>query len=175
MAAEQTPENPQALPFDGASDGRGFSPTAALRLIGLPAGTLLTVRLRSPISSASSRAGDQFSAVLDDPLVVADQTLLPGGTPVTGKVLSVSHSDSPQDAGYLRIALTAISIHGKSYPLRTASIFLKASTAESRGLVLAGRRSGSTIPSSWSGRRDVEFSTNRLLTFRLTQSLPVQN
>ena len=52
----------------------------------VPANTAIYVRLQQSISSATAQSGQNFSAELDEPLVVDGQTLAPKGAPVTGKV-----------------------------------------------------------------------------------------
>ena len=57
----------QHLPFEAASGKGGVSPTGSLLQVAIPAGTPVTIHLKLPLSSASSRAGDPFDAVLEDP------------------------------------------------------------------------------------------------------------
>ena len=76
------------LPFDRVSDNSGISPTAGFSFDGIPAGTEVTVRLQSALSSANSRAGDSFQAVLVEPMVVAGKMVVPPGAVVTGSVVA---------------------------------------------------------------------------------------
>jgi hypothetical protein len=55
----------------------------------LAAGTPLSVRLTTGISSRTSRAGDPVSAVLIEPVQVEGRTVLPAGSSVQGNVLEV--------------------------------------------------------------------------------------
>src|SRR5262245_20277452 len=55
----------------------------------VPDHTMLYVRLQQSLSSATAEAGERFEAVLDEPLVVGNQTIAAGGTPVTGSVVAV--------------------------------------------------------------------------------------
>jgi hypothetical protein len=175
MAAEQNSEGGQTLPFEGASDGHGFSPTASLTAVGIPAGTLLTVRLGSGVSSATSHPGDRFQGVLDEPVVIQGRTLAPGGAAVTGSVLAAKPSGRQHEPGYLRLALTSVSIHGRLVLVQTSSIFVKGGSYQDHRLMLTGG-----VPEKPKGlqsvsREDVELSVGRQITFRLTQPLPVQN
>ena len=54
----------------------------------IPAGTRLTVRVGSEISSGTAKAGDRFDATLARPLVVRGKTLARTGAPARGKVTS---------------------------------------------------------------------------------------
>jgi hypothetical protein len=173
------------LPFDRASDGSGVSPTAAFAFEGLPAGTEISIRLRSALSSADSRVGDSFEAVLDESVILAGKTVAPRGAPVTGSVVDTKAS-AGHDPGYLRMTLASIAMNGKSIPLQTSSIFIKGNSFERRTAAImkqsqaigkgpvpetfaeygAGTRSSSAATPG-----DVRFSTGHRLTFRLIQPL----
>ena len=173
------------LPFDRVSDGTGVSPTEAFAFEGLPAGTEITIRLRSALSSANSRVGNSFEAVLDDSVVIAGKTVAPRGTPVTGNVVDTRPS-AGHAPGYLRMTLASIVMNGRSVPLQTSSIFTKggsydkgtgANTSTSQAgrkeavpEALAGYGAGAG-PSSNATPGDVRFSTGHRLTFRLIQPL----
>jgi len=126
-----------------------------------------------------------------------------------GKVLDARASDQLQEPGYMRLALTAISINGKSLPIQTSSIFVKRGSHEKRNLTVIGgapTRTASTSAASaspassrsLSGRgkgtligastrsvggsgtdhatenMDVGLASERRLTFRLAQPLPLE-
>jgi hypothetical protein len=170
------------LPFDRVSDNAGISPTAGFTLDGIPAGTEVTIRLQLAFSSADSRAGDSFQAVLDEPLVVAGKTVVPRGTPVTGSVVAAKASGGEHNPGYLRVTLVSIAMDGKSVALQTSSIFAKGGVYERRKLPAIKRSEAdskgvaavveSLNGSEFSpGQADARFSTGRRLTFRLSQPL----
>jgi hypothetical protein len=174
----------QHLPFEAASDKGGVSPTGSLPPVAIPAGTPVTIHLKLPLSSASSRAGDPFDAVLDDPIVVQGRRLAPQGSILTGKILDARASDQFEEAGYLRLGLTAISINGKFIPIQTSSIFIKRGSHEQRNVTIlrdgAGNKGaliGTSIDAPGStyatGSRDVGVAPERPLTFHLAQPLPL--
>lgn len=159
------------LPFDNPSHGAGISPTQAFASTAIPAGTAIVIRLQSSLSSAESRSGDQFQAVLEEPIVVQGQTLAPSGTAITGRVLQAKAS-APREPGYLRLTLSALVMDGKAMDLHTSSVF-------SKGVPRERSRSASSAelrrdPAGSAVTNDVQFSTGRRLTFRLIQPLPVQ-
>lgn len=162
-------------PFEYVSDESGISPTGSWAPAEIPAGTPVTIRLRSRLSSESSRAGESFEAVLDEPIVIQGQTLVPRGVSVTGKVAAAKPSGQLEDPGYLRLTLATISIKGKFLAVQTSSIFAKGGPHEKHHQTMIGVGTGAlTGGLAGGGKKDVEFSTERRLTFRLTQSLPVQ-
>jgi hypothetical protein len=184
-----TPDRKQ-LPFDRVSDNRGISPTAAFASEAIPAGTEVTVRLRLALSSADSRAGDSFEAVLDEPLVVAGKNIVPPSSLVTGRVVATK-AGGRYDPGYLRLTLASIAINGKPFPLQTSSIFARGRSYEKRnhaastpppesdGIGLASGPAADSAPATQTSRAhnpaDVKFSTGHRFTFRLAQPLLLQD
>jgi hypothetical protein len=182
--AEESVSADQHLPFDATSDNGGISPTGSLAPAAIPAGTPVTIHLRLSLSSASSRAGDPFEAVLDEPIIVRGHTLAPRGAILSGRVLDARASDRFQEAGYLRLGLTAISLNGKSIPIQTSSIFMKRGSHEQRNVTIIrdgsgnkGALIGASIDAPGTtyatGSRDVGVAPERRLTFRLAQPLPL--
>lgn len=179
----------QVLPFDQASTSSGTSLVPATEE--LLAGTPLTVRLQTVLSSGSARPGDEFEALVDAPVVIDGRTALPRGTIVKGTVLSSKASSELNGSGYLRLTLSSMVVNGVSIPISTNSIFAKASSRQSRLTagatrlaknlgepagngheVLLGAGTESPAVSAYgSDDNDVHFKTDRRLTFRLKQTL----
>jgi hypothetical protein len=162
----------QKLPFDREPRSTGISPSQSLipSTTKLPEGTPIPIRLQNPLSSASSHAGDTFSATIDEPVVVDGQTLLARGTPATGRVLEAKPSSSSRrsslEPGYLRIVLVSVNLGGRPVLIETSSIFAKGGSREERN----------TGPASGAGQKDkdVVFSIDRRLNFRLAQTVDLQ-
>src|SRR5690242_11472651 len=93
----------QHLPFDQTGKNDGISPTASIATKDIPAGTPITIRLQSALSSEQSRTGDSFEAILDEPIIIDGQTVLPRGATVTGRVVGAKASGRLHDPGYLRL------------------------------------------------------------------------
>src|SRR5215469_4381446 len=104
-APNPTEETPQ-LPFAREGQAVGISPTSSLipPSASLPAGTPVTIRLQTALSSASARAGDTFAAILDEPIIVAGQILAERGAVVTGRIIDAKAAVRG-GPGYLRLAL----------------------------------------------------------------------
>jgi hypothetical protein len=182
------------LPFDSAPKKGLFSGNSLVpKDTNIAAGTPMTVRLESAISSATANAGDAFDAVLDEPLVVNGETVAPKDTAVRGRVLAARKSGRLHNSGYLRIALSSMELNGKSVPIQTSSIFVAGGSHKKRDIAmigggagggaligaLAGGGKGALIGSMVgagagtgaayaTGKKDVGFGVERRLTFRLT-------
>jgi hypothetical protein len=195
--SEAATANTQALPFDRESQAGGISPTQSLvPTRKLPAGTPITVRLQNTISSKSSHSGDSFEGVLDEPIVIDTQTVVPRGATLTGRVLAAKSSGHLHDPGYLRITLTSMNVQGKPVEIETSSIFVKGGSHKKRNLAmigggtaggaliggLAGGGTGALIGTAvgaaggtglayGTGKKDVVFDAERRLTFRLAQEI----
>ena len=162
----------QKLPFDRQPHSNGVSPSQSLipSATKLPEGTPIPVRLQSTLSSASSHAGDVFSATVDEPIVIDGQTLVAAGTPATGRVLeakpSASSRGSSLEPGYLRIVLVSLNVGGKPVMIETSSIFAKGGSREERNPATG------TAPRA--NQKDIVFVVDRRLNFRLAQTVDLQ-
>src|ERR1700681_1003088 len=175
-----TSADPQKLPFDRQARPTGISPSQSLipSATKLPEGTPIPIRLQSALSSAAAHAGDSFSAIVDEPVVIDGQMLIDGGTPATGRVLEAKPSaNSPVRSlerslapGYLRIVLVSLTVAGRPIMIETSSIFAKGGIREERNPA-TGAASGSSRKDK---DRDIVFGIDRRLTFRLAQTVDLQ-
>jgi len=187
----------QKLPFDRQPPSTGITPSQALipSAAKLPEGTPIPIRLLSPLSSASSHAGDSFSATIDEPVVIDGQTLLAPGTAASGRVLEAkpaarsrggspesspeSRRESSLEPGYLRIVLVSLNVGGKPVMIETSSIFAKGGSREER-TPATGAASGASELGSHQDKKDrnkdkdIVLGIDRRLNFRLDQAVDLQ-
>lgn len=131
----------------------------------LPVGTLLTVRLKDPVSADDSGTGSTFEAVVDKPVVVEGNTLVPRGASVAGRVESARASAVEHSRGYVRLTLDEIAIAGQDLPIQTSSLFARANADGQQKPDGAHPAAVSTI----------RLEKGRQLTFRLTEPVYVAN
>jgi len=91
----------------------------------IPAGTKLTVRTDSQISSETAQVGSRFNGNLVNDLVVNGKTLAKKGAPVKGKVTHVKSSGRLHAPGEVTIRLTSVEINGKMVPVSSSAFFAK--------------------------------------------------
>jgi hypothetical protein len=168
-----------------------------LALPTIPAGTVISVRLLSTISSSSAHAGEEYDAELAAPLTVEGQTLFAQSSPARIRVVSVQASGRLQNPGRLRIALDSIKDQsGNWVPVETTPLSAKGQSHEKRNATLIGggaafgaaigalagggkgaaigALSGAGAGSAGAyatGKKDVAYYAERVLVFRATGGL----
>jgi hypothetical protein len=85
----------------------------------LEPGTSVRVRLAQTIDTKRNRAGDRFSATLDEPLVVGDRVAVPRGTPFQGHVVTSAESGRFKGRAALALRLDSFSLNGVKYDVST--------------------------------------------------------
>lgn len=89
------------------------------REIVIPAGTKISVRLKSQVSSQSSSVGDSVTGLIGDDVVVGETVAIPAGSTVIGAVTAVH--PQPKIGGRANLAFTFDRLEtkdGKSYPIK---------------------------------------------------------
>ena len=113
------------LAASGAALAVGDSNAAAevaVREITIPAGTRLSLRMASTVSSRSSRVEDSVNATLRAPVVVNGITVLPTGAAVGGYVTEARRSGRVKGRARIGVRFNTVRAHGTRYNMRTTSI-----------------------------------------------------
>lgn len=162
----------------------------------IPSGTPVTVRLQQTLSSASASPGERFEATIDEPVMVQDQIVIPVGATVYGHVVSAHHSGRLRHPGEIALTLDRVVLGQQTLPIATSEVVARGRSHKKRnwGLIgggtgggaligaLAGGGKGAligggigaaagTTTALLTGKKDVSFSAERRLRFRLRQDV----
>ena len=120
-------------PYGGASQGagRGRNPNygpadqpiyggqIAGKLVNIPEGTTIRVRLDQDVSSNRSTPGSAFAAIVQTDVVADGAVAIPRGAQVQGTVVDATKAGALKGRGDLTLALQSVTLGGKVYPLVT--------------------------------------------------------
>ena len=89
----------------------------------IPAGAQLTASLDQTLGTATSRAGDQFTATVTHSLMASNgSVVVPAGAKIEGRVTARDDSDHAGDPAVIRLAFDRIRFNGQSYPFSAAIV-----------------------------------------------------
>lgn len=111
---QYSPQNP---PSPNGPEDQYAPPPAQLTI---PSGTVLIMRLNEPLSSDHNQVGDQFSGVLEQPIVVNGWVVARRGQVVMGQVKSVQKAGRVKGVSQLGVELTDMTlVNGEQAPILT--------------------------------------------------------
>lgn len=113
----------------------------------VPAGTTLSVRLGSALSSKTSNAGEDFSGSLAKSVSVHGASAIPASSSVSGTVTDAKSAGKFKGAASLGLTLQSITIRGKSYQIST-SVYSQQTTGKGKrttGMIAGGAGGGALI------------------------------
>ncbi len=117
------------------------------RTVVIPAGSVITVRLVSPLDP-SSKTGDVFTSVVTGLIAVGGEVVVPSGVAARGQVIGVKANKKAPEKARLKLALTSLTIDGTTYSIQTKLVTTKArdnsksATATTSGKAGASEESG---------------------------------
>lgn len=132
----------------------------------LPAGTLLTVRLKEPISAENPDANLAFEAVVDEPVAIEGNQVVARGVTVSGRVESTRASNLKRNRGSVRLTLDSIHLSGATLPIQTSSLFVRGNAGNAEVRPAAGLQTDDSTGV-------IRIEKGRRLTFRLSESVYV--
>lgn len=91
----------------------------------IPAGTPVTVRIGSQISSGTARVGNTFAGTLARSIVVDGKTVAKAGSPVRGKVTLAKSSGRLHAPGQLSVRLASIHVNGQTIAVSSSAYRVK--------------------------------------------------
>jgi hypothetical protein len=109
----------------------------------LAAGTPLTVRTVSQVSTKVAQTGNQFEATLQSPLTVDGHTLAKQGATVVGQVLNADQGGRVKGKASLTLALISLRLaNGKTATIQTNSVTQEAKSGTKKNLTRTGIATG---------------------------------
>lgn len=94
----------------------------------VPAGTVLQVRTVEGLSSETSHENDTWHGTLNADIMVDDQTVIPAGAEVDGRVMEAHAATHYSGGASLVLGLEKVSFNGKTYQIATDTWQKKADT-----------------------------------------------
>jgi hypothetical protein len=91
----------------------------------IPAGTMLNVRTSQPIDADASHPGMKFNGVVDDPVEVGGQIVIPRGAAATLEVVRVERSSNLKGRDRITLKVHSVHIERGTYAVATNQVELK--------------------------------------------------
>jgi hypothetical protein len=105
-----------------AAAAAGFFLAANVFAIQVPAGTEINLRLKTKVSSATSKIKDTVEATVIQPVMVGGQFVIPAGISAHGVVIESKASTGPDDRAMLQVVFTQLDLpNGKLKIVSTVS------------------------------------------------------
>ena len=139
---QETAATPVAMPVTAQPVAAATPPPPQPKVVEIPAGTMLSVRMIDSIDSETDRTGQIFRASLDAPVVVEDEIVVPAGTDVYVKLADARSAGRMTGRSELRLELVRMQFQGKSYTLASDEY---EQVGTSRGKRTAGMVGGGAV------------------------------
>lgn len=124
-----------------------ISSWAQQKMVTVPAGTSLLVRMIDTVDSSKNAVGSRFTASLETNLQVGGVVLAPAGTKVYGRLAQAKQAGRVAGKSELQLELTEIVVNGTAYPIFSSDYQVsgKGSGGRSAKRVLGGAGLGAAI------------------------------
>jgi hypothetical protein len=172
------------------------TPAAAQhKMVTLPAGSSIMVRMLDSVDSSKNQPGSRFAATLETNLTVDGAVAVPQGSTVYGRLAQATQAGNATGSSELRLELTDIVVGGTSYPILTSDYQVKGKSSGKRsakrliggtglGAIIGGiagnagmgaaigATAGAVGAIAQKGQK-VQVPSETLIEFRLAQPAPV--
>lgn len=117
------------------------------RMITVPAGTQILVRMLDSVDSSKDPRGSRFTATLETNLVVNGRVVVPAGNTVYGRLATAQQAGRVAGSSELTLELTDIVVRGTAYPIFSTDYQVKGKSSTGRSLkrTLGGAGLGAII------------------------------
>ena len=166
----------------------------------VPAGTHLTVRIGSTISTKTAAPGESFNGTLVNAVSVKGEVAIPAGAAVSGTVVESKSPGKFKGEGILTITLNSINVGGTPTGIQTAAYTQTIKGKGKRSAVAIGGGTGAgaliggiagggkgaaigalvgagagTAGAAFTGNKDLEIPAESVVTFKLASSITVNH
>jgi hypothetical protein len=118
----------------------------APRTVEVPAGTPISLRLGTTLSTKTSNVGDRFSATVTSPVHVHGDVAIPAGAQVGGHVVLAEQPGKSSGRGQLQLAYETVSFEGRNYSLGSRSqVYVSKSGTKKDAALIGGGVVGGAI------------------------------
>jgi hypothetical protein len=108
----------------------------------IAAGTSLTVRTTSTLSTKTAAAGETFMATLEEPLRAGDRVVAPKGATVEGTVVNSDDGGRVKGRAVISVRLTSLEAGGRNVPIETNAITRQARATKAKDATKVGIGAG---------------------------------
>ena len=117
------------------------------RMVTVPAGTNIMVRMLDSIDSSKAQKGTRFTAVLETNLSLNGTNIVPAGNTVYGRLAVAEQAGRATGSSNLQLELTDIVVNNTAYPIYTSAFEVKGSSSGKRSAkrLLGGTGLGAII------------------------------
>jgi len=124
--AASAPATPPAAAKPAAATAPVPAPTRSAapppKPVMVPAGTTVNVRLTSGIDVDASQAGQSYKAVVDDPVMINGEIVIPRGAGATVQAVNVEQSGKMKGSDKITLKMNTIRFGGMVYEVTTAYV-----------------------------------------------------
>jgi predicted small lipoprotein YifL len=174
-------------------------PAAAPKVLVVPAGTIITVRLGQSVGSKISQPGETFSATVATPVEIDGKTAIAAGSTASGTVVDAKPLGRFKGGAALEVRLDSVNINGTDHSIQTSPLTREAKGKGKRTAVMAGGGAGlgaligglagggkgaaigalagggaGTAGAAFTGNKDIVLPAESALSFKLNQPLEVR-
>jgi hypothetical protein len=100
-------------------------PPPPKRTVTVPAGTSINVRLTQAIDADVSQAGHVYKAIVDDPVMLAGEIVIPRGATAMVQAVKVEQSGKTKGSDKISLKLNAVNFGGMVYDVATSYVETK--------------------------------------------------